>query len=675
MKKLFPRCIALAALVIVSISAPAQIIWPTADTVSIRASQFADATTIRAVRRDTALSASLATFKGWIAVSFNQTSGTATVPSEKALWQWTADGTGKTGAYWGTRSPINSADVSRGAGAAIFNSDYLDGTLSITSPHKGELWSPIMDATGLKDLSVTFSSDYRHYLSSDSIACHASTAIAWSEDGGVTLKPYYCLFENDGYGTNENGPNQPIAIKLLGSKGTNKFRIKFIWDGDYYFWIVDDVKVGALKYNMRVSPEWVALPQTAVQRSNVDTVRFLADVVNNGNVAATNVKLTVDVFDNTSKAKVYSATRNYGTIAADSIAENGLIAGGFVANALPASYDVRYSITHDSSAKDAFPTDDTLRYNAVYNVTDSLMQRDRGTFVNGYAPDASTWTGTQKRAWKVGCYYYFPRGTNSTASRISAYLGDFSLITAARSYTATLYEWNDLNKNDSVEVNERTLIAGGTATVAANPTADVLLDFKLENAINNQPLKLKDKQAYLAMLEIDPTVSGTSWYAGFNDQRRYTYGAEELATYKAGQPRYTGVINYNANDLTEKWSTYVFDRYGALPGEYIPKVRLWAWPVVRVDTKDNLDDNYKVAIYPNPVQETLQLDVDFPTTQEAVMFRVFDVKGELLREKEVVNIQKEKVNINVADLPNGTYILQALTLGNKVRAMRFVVAK
>ena len=57
------------------------------------------------------------------------------------------------------------------------------------------------------------------------------------------------------------------------------------------------------------------------------------------------------------------------------------------------------------------------------------------------------------------------------------------------------------------------------------------------------------------------------------------------------------------------------------------------------------------------------------------MFRVFDVKGELLREKEVVNIQKEKVNINVADLPNGTYILQALTLGNKVRAMRFVVAK
>jgi Secretion system C-terminal sorting domain len=668
MKKFFTKLPLMVAFILSVTAMNAQtIVWPS-DSASKSISQFVNAAAIRVVKKDTALNASLANYKGWL------TMGLASKDPAKVdstVFMWTADGTAKIGSYWGAADArITSADTSRGFGAAMFCSDFLDsrgvavgGSGQSPSPHTSELWSPVFDATGFNDLTLMFQQTNRHFQSAATIDCFQSGAVSWSEDGGTTWKPLQCIEENEGYGLYDRLPrNTPTAIKLVGSKGTSKFRIKFHFDGDYYYWLLDDIRVGVLKNNVTLSKSWVSVPQAIMQRNNVDSTRFMVDVVNNGTVAAKNVKLTVDVLNNATLATVFTATRNYGTLAPDSTAGNEVLTQAFLAPNTVGTYDIRYKISYDST--DMFQRDDSIYFAAGLRVRDSLFSNEQpGGFLLGYAPNVSSAT----RAWKLGQYYYLPKGSTSTATRISAYIQVAASITTARTYGAGLYEWNDLNNNDSVEVNERKLIAYGETVVPATNTAGPL-DVRLENFLGNTPVFLKDKQAYLAMLEITPNVVNTSWFGYFDDRARMSYGPMEYATKKVGKPRHAGVIDINSSDANSVWRTNVFGG-----DQYAPRVSLWAWPI-RIDTKDDLPSTYKINVYPNPVGQNLNVNIDFPKSEEAVLFRIFDLKGQLIQEKEFMNVQKETINMDVNKLANGSYLLQVQTIGNQAKTLKFVKA-
>ena len=650
------------------------IIWPNAtDSLSVRASQFADASTIRFVRKDTVLNSSLAKFKNWITIGLASENF---AKSDSAVFFWTSTGAPSASAYINTAADtrIIGTNETRGLGAAIFASEYLDsrGVLitqampasgQAPSPHAGELWSPIFDATGFNDLSLIFQQTNRHYQSSSTNPCFQSTAVSWSEDGGVTWKPLQCLEENEGYGFLERLPrNTPTVVKLKGSKGTSKFRVKFHFNGDYYYWLIDDVKVGVLKNNVTLSKSWVAIPPANVQRNNIDSTRFMVDVVNNGTVSAKNVKLTVDVLNAATLAKVFTTTRNYGTLAPDSTAKNELLPQSFLASNAVADYDIRYKITYDST--DMFQTDDSIYFSKALSIKDSLLFNPQaGSYIVGY----NGYNGTSAiNAWKLGQYYYFPNGTTSTATRISSYVETGSSVTAARTYAASLYEWTDLNQNGLVENNERIRIAGGEATIPrANSTEQ--LNIRLENLAASGPIYLKNNQAYLAMFEIKPTTANAVWAGYLDDRGRYGYGPMKFATKKAGKPRYSGIIDANGNDANSVWETSVLGS-----DNFAPLVSLYAWPI-RIDTKDDLDASYKINIYPNPIAgSNLSVNLDFPKAEAVVLLRVFDLKGQLIQEREYMNVQKETVNMDINKLANGSYLLQMQTIANKIKTLKFV---
>ena len=672
MKKIFTKMSLMGTFLVVVAAMNAQtIVWPTSDTVSIRASQFADASTIRYVKKDTVLNTSLNGFKNWVTIGLASDNA---AKSDSSVFFWSQTGV-PLGAYFNAAADtrITSVDTSRGFGAAMFASDYLDtrgvigafGAGQSPSPHTGELWSPVFDATGFNELSIIFQQTNRHFQSAPTIDCFQSTAVSWSEDGGMTWKPLICIEENEGYGLNERMPrNSPTVVKLRGSKGTNKFRIKFHFDGDFYYWMVDDVKVGVLRNNVTLSKSWVVTPPAVVQRNNVDSIRFMVDVVNNGTTPAKNVKLTVDVLNSTTLASVFTTTRNYGTLAPDSIAENELLPQAFLAPNAIANYDIRYKVSYDSI--DMHRRDDSIYFVTGMVVRDSLFANEQaGGSLVGYAPGAFP---SASRAWKLGQYYYFPRGATSTATRITAFVqtGNIQTLPTPRTYTVGLYEWNDLNRNDSVEVNERILVAAGEiVTPAANAVAQ--LDVRLENFIASGPVYLKNNQAYLAMFEITPNAANTTWFGYFDDRARYGYGTLEFATKKAGRPRYAGFIDQNGADPSSTWKTTIFG-----VKQFAPRVRLYAWPI-RINTKDDLDASYKITVYPNPVAgSNLSVNLDFPKSEEAVLLRVFDLKGQLIQEREYMNVQKETVNMDINKLANGNYLLQVQTLGNKAKTLKFV---
>ncbi len=81
-----------------------------------------------------------------------------------------------------------------------------------------------------------------------------------------------------------------------------------------------------------------------------------------------------------------------------------------------------------------------------------------------------------------------------------------------------------------------------------------------------------------------------------------------------------------------------------------------------------------VNLYPNPVMDnhaTVEVELDKAST---VSFRVFDISGRLMSVKQnALTAGNNKVQLDVADFENGTYILQVIYDDNRTATKRFVV--
>lgn len=183
----------------------------------------------------------------WTALSVNQNGGTTTPGSA----YWTRSLTGySAGAYWNGTTPI--ASPSQPDGVAIFDSDFLDnggtpgafGTGTSPSAHRGELISPRIDLTGYTDTAITanFYSLYRNFQINElSVSLSADDGTTW------TTVDYRSLQAN----TTEGEVSVLFPNFTAGVANLTQVRIRFTFDGDYYFAIVDDIVLTtAVEYDL-----------------------------------------------------------------------------------------------------------------------------------------------------------------------------------------------------------------------------------------------------------------------------------------------------------------------------------------------------------------------------------------------------------------------------------------
>jgi hypothetical protein len=179
-------------------------------------------------------------FNQWSAISINQSGGSVTPGN--AYWVRNATGLGQ-GAYSGGETAFNPPSQSNGV--ALFDSDYLDnggtaGAFNLgasPSRHKGELISPSFDLTGYTDsaLSLNFYCQYRNFNFTDYSA-------SISVDGGATWTTKSILAVNPPQRTT-------TAVELVfpsvtaGVTNLSNCKIKFTFDGDYYYAMIDDVSL------------------------------------------------------------------------------------------------------------------------------------------------------------------------------------------------------------------------------------------------------------------------------------------------------------------------------------------------------------------------------------------------------------------------------------------------
>jgi len=178
----------------------------------------------------------------WNALSVYQDSSSTNptpVKPGSAYWTRTLNGQGQ-GAYYNSANFLGSTSVADGA--ALFDSDYLDdpngGNGLGTSPafHEGLLVSPKMDLSATTDssLNVSFHSLYQDFFV-------YNLSVGLSLDNGVTWEDKdYRAYQGS---LSDGRVTVPFIDVLKGATSLNSCRLRFRFNGNYYFAMVDDVTI------------------------------------------------------------------------------------------------------------------------------------------------------------------------------------------------------------------------------------------------------------------------------------------------------------------------------------------------------------------------------------------------------------------------------------------------
>jgi len=212
---------------------------------------------------------------GWMNYGFRGIN-TGSIPDTMGIWEYRglstlpASGTGSRGAYAAGTQAIQSP--TRTNGFMIFDSDWLDNNGSPTgtgiwaSPHRGMLVTPAIDLSAYDFVNLSFYQYYRRFGGPGGAQSATGTYLLFSRNNGLTWSDTLAL--NSNIAVNSSTPNNNFQRVNISSYvgGEDSVKIAFLFNGDYYFWMIDDIAVEqAPRVDMSIT-DTKFLPDTARNR-------------------------------------------------------------------------------------------------------------------------------------------------------------------------------------------------------------------------------------------------------------------------------------------------------------------------------------------------------------------------------------------------------------------------
>jgi hypothetical protein len=570
-----------------------------------------------------------------------------------ALWEWTEDGALSDGAYWGGGMPIESPSVDNGA--AGFNSDRLDndGTAGnfgggpAPGPQIGDLISPIMDCSGQNEVFLKFHQSFRNF--------QATTSVSVSGDGGTTYDTTFVF--NEEYITNESTPDLHIKVIDISSVAANNpnVRIKFTFDGNYYFWIIDDVQlITRPDHNLILGDIFYPASAFAQPRSQIvtDSFGFSCDVINQSGMMSSNVTVDVSVLRASNGNEVYT----------DQVVLEQLEAGVdtfvafddlFAPDLNNGDYIIRYALSADQD--DYNPTDNQNRNSqGLFRVTSSLfsMDDDGGTI--------STRPGGNPDYIIGNLYRMSPESMESykaVTATFQASAGGTEELSGKSANIWFLKVSDDIDAdfgNFETETDQPLLAEGGLE----------ILGF---NTYNFGPSDENFDLFSVDILDFDLVEPGVVLEPGgryflvaeyLDDNNTIFHGVDERREFF-----FISTVLYDFGEQT--WFT------GGFGPESSAVMRMNIELFVDVDEVPLDESAFKV--FPNPTTDLIQAQVDFDQPTRATI-TLADQNGRVLNIDEQYGLTNETLNYNVSQYASGTYILRIATeQGTKTH--RFTVVR
>ena len=311
---------------------------------------------------------------------------------------------GARGSCSGIAQPL--ASESQSNGFVIFDSNYWDdsgtacgagfGTGVDPAPHNAWLITEPVDLSALTGAVLTFQQQYRVF--------QGSTKVQLSVDGGIFWTD---IITNTGpQSPNVEWKSVNISSYILGQTSV---RLRFIFQGTYYWWLLDDItiyepnqndllltsKTYTLNSGANTPSELLELEYDRYPLLIIPPFNFKGQCTNVGVNDQTNTKLrTRVVVDGTNE--VLNSTSAPITVPANTI-QSLAITAPYTNSSTLGDYKIYYSIEQDEVDQTPGNNIDSLDY----SITQYIYARDEGTMVNSYTPAATY----DPYIMEAGCFY------------------------------------------------------------------------------------------------------------------------------------------------------------------------------------------------------------------------------------------------------------------------------
>ena len=603
-------------------------------------------------------------------------------PSSK----WTHTTTGAQGSF--PTSPINSSSAANGW--IIFDSDF-DCGISGATPQDSWIISPLVDATAQTSVFLRFQAYYRSF--NDRPAIRVGTDLN-DMSNWENIEMFPGIVANDFAGVADGSLNPVIVTYDLTAFAANEnfyFAFQFLSTADTqnggtltgcgYSIHIDDIELldgnPRPKFDMQVNTFFARAMNYATPKEQVEPLGFLADIQNVGAETQNNVNLTGTIGDNGTMMPVYTESLAFGNIMSDSLAENQAFAGTWTPPQTVASYTGTYEVQGDST--DLVPFNNTQTFDFL--VTDSIFAKENGVTSGGLRYNvfsAANPNSGNDDSYMLGNHYHMVNGSGFELAGVTfglayggATVGTDSASVAGRFVNIYLYKVDVLS--DSIVAADRTQIGFASYTVTGGEEGSLItLD---ADAFTNsqpgqagQPISFEDDGHYLIMGQvIHPTQGVGAWiFWSVNDQ--FNYSATILRQDVLGD-----VSNYGS--FLGTGATATDGAYTALAGSTdSPAILHLGMRPMTVSVKDVLSNKNTIKLFPNPVNEKLNLDIKLEKEVNNLILEIVDLTGRTVYSSNYGSIKEEIINIDVNSLVNGTYFLTLKSaLGS--RTERFVIQK
>lgn len=538
------------------------------------------------------------------------------------------------GAQFG--APIQSPTASNGF--VIFDSNFWDdnigpcgntGSGEAPGPHFAALVTNELDFSAYPNLGLRFNQFFRNN--------QANTRVEYSLSGGEWL----VLWENDVPPmAGQTPPDRSDRVNVSAQiGGQSNVRLRFVFDGFYYYWMIDDIGIFEIFDNNLVIGEatygnydpfstvgsgYQGLEYSMYPAEMAPNLHFRTTTWNWGAQTQTGCRLNIDLTNDALGDTIHSGTSNQQAILPDESRNFSLPT--YQLSQTQAPYSVHFQMTQDQEDQDP----EASRAVSSFEVTDVIYARDRRTTEGVYVP-VSQFLGT---AYEVGNYYQIT-ANDQTAESISIGLGAGTNLNGT--VYGRIYKLNLVTDNFVPELIAETGEYGVISAAINNVGDENLMTLPLTT-----PVTLTKDSAYLV-------VAGAP--GGANDV---------LFPVSGDSPDLSSMVRF----FPGTWFYFV----------RTPLVRLNFGPVVGTEEASSPVE-LDVTCYPNPANTHFTLRAILPEAAPSEL-RIFDQTGRVVHAEAFGTLSsgEHRQVIDVSRLAAGWYVM-SLTAGEQVKNEMIVIRR
>lgn len=566
---------------------------------------------------------------------------------ESGLGDWTTEGITDAAHVW-TWSDDAAISAKSSCGAALFDlqayqiADGLDPENPGSPPYNqytGELISPSIDLSSLEAAAMKF---YQFNL-----GLNGTTSYATSIDGGATWSDAVEIET-----ANEQGEpieTEIIRIPIPELAGESDVKIKFIIDGDFFFWVIDDFEIVELRGNnvsmtdAFYTPIAYGFPKA---HADADTFFFFATVRNTGGRVLDNVRLDVSVTYDATGEEVFSTSGTRSDIA---IGETTTVEADnlFVPVDLPVG---RYIMRYDLIVLDASETIRTDNSSTkIFEITEDIFSKEPGPLDNGFysgsRPGGEWAAATIYRMSNNAPDYFATNAITSISSNAEVLTDNFiDVFLVKLNGGINISDYFEFQDTDLAGHPSFDIISQNTHVFTTEENGELI---SIPFSSSGQSVPLEPGETYMVILRFDGSQAGAA--AVPNEELFLAYSSDPRVANKADGVGF--ISDFVVSKDQGQW-------FSGFSGDPAPVLRM------QVEFVNDIDDIPLPAgsflVYPNPTRDLLQVEFDFEESMDATVV-LASIDGKIIQVEKLNNVSKRNIELNVSDLSAGTYILKAYT--------------